>query len=353
MSTLRVDNIQLNQEGNASISIANSYNVVFTTDGIERVKISKDGFNLAGTGALKVPTGNTAVRPPVPEPGQIRYNTTTGKFEGYGSKWAAIGSGAEIGDGAPSNSGSGDLWWNSSDGKMYIYYVDANSSQWVDISAGTGGQYLPLTGGTVSGNVSVAGEFNTVTNRTGFSGIRIDNSNLDMTTNVVQTGIDFYNSTNYMGRISTIRSNNEFRIVNNQDARVAIYANNKFGAAVTGAGVLEFDSGYGAVRAAYGCRAWVNFNGQGTVAIRGSGGVSSIADNGTGKYAVNFSSALIDTNASIIGMQYSATTTNPSVGDRLNIDGFISSVNEGRIFVSDSSTQSFYDPANINVAVFR
>ena len=38
----------------------------------------------------------------------------------------------------------------------------------------------------------------------------------------------------------------------------------------------------------YACRAWVNFNGQGTVAIRGSGNVSSITDNGTGKYTINF-----------------------------------------------------------------
>ena len=38
----------------------------------------------------------------------------------------------------------------------------------------------------------------------------------------------------------------------------------------------------------YACRAWVNFNGTGTVAIRASGNVSSITDNGTGDYTVNF-----------------------------------------------------------------
>jgi hypothetical protein len=46
----------------------------------------------------------------------------------------------------------------------------------------------------------------------------------------------------------------------------------------------------------YACRAWVNFNGTGTVAIRGSGNVSSITDNGTGDYTVNFSTAMPDTN---------------------------------------------------------
>ena len=51
----------------------------------------------------------------------------------------------------------------------------------------------------------------------------------------------------------------------------------------------------------YLCRAWVNFNGTGTVAIRASGNVSSITDNGTGRYTINFSTAMIDTNYSIVG----------------------------------------------------
>lgn len=44
------------------------------------------------------------------------------------------------------------------------------------------------------------------------------------------------------------------------------------------------------------CRAWVNFNGTGTVAIRASFNVSSITDNGTGDYTVNFTTALPDAN---------------------------------------------------------
>ena len=48
-------------------------------------------------------------------------------------------------------------------------------------------------------------------------------------------------------------------------------------------------------------RAWVNFNGSGTVAIRGDGNVSSITDNGTGDYTVNFTNALADANFAISG----------------------------------------------------
>ena len=54
------------------------------------------------------------------------------------------------------------------------------------------------------------------------------------------------------------------------------------------------------------CKAWVNFNGTGTVAIRASYNVSSITDNGTGDYTVNFTTALTDAN-------YAAVSTNGAI----------------------------------------
>jgi hypothetical protein len=52
----------------------------------------------------------------------------------------------------------------------------------------------------------------------------------------------------------------------------------------------------------YTAKAWVNFNGTGTVAIRASGNVSSITDNGTGNYTINFTSALADVNYCPVGI---------------------------------------------------
>jgi hypothetical protein len=49
------------------------------------------------------------------------------------------------------------------------------------------------------------------------------------------------------------------------------------------------------------CRAWVNFNGTGTVAIRASFNVSSITDNGNGDYTVNFTNAMPDENYCVNG----------------------------------------------------
>jgi hypothetical protein len=67
-------------------------------------------------------------------------------------------------------------------------------------------------------------------------------------------------------------------------------------------GNFKFNSGYGSVATAYGCRAWVNFNGTGTVAIRASGNVTSITDNGTGNYTVNFTTAMPDGNYTVSGL---------------------------------------------------
>jgi hypothetical protein len=79
-------------------------------------------------------------------------------------------------------------------------------------------------------------------------------------------------------------------------------------------GNFRFNSGYGSVAIAYGCRAWVNFNGTGTVAIRASGNVGSITDNGTGDYTVNFTTAMPDANYSTnISAQTDATGFVPAL----------------------------------------
>jgi hypothetical protein len=93
------------------------------------------------------------------------------------------------------------------------------------------------------------------------------------------------------------------------DTNTGIYfpGNDRIGFAEGGVQVGEFDasgnfqfnSGYGSTAIAYGCRAWVNFNGTGTVTIRASGNVTSITDNGVGNYLINLTTALPDSNASV------------------------------------------------------
>jgi hypothetical protein len=64
----------------------------------------------------------------------------------------------------------------------------------------------------------------------------------------------------------------------------------------------------------YACRAWVNFNGTGTVAIRASGNVSSITDNGTGVYTVNFTTAMPDVNYCAVATGQRSTTGTAAIG---------------------------------------
>ena len=61
----------------------------------------------------------------------------------------------------------------------------------------------------------------------------------------------------------------------------------------------------------YTCRAWVNFNGTGTVAIRASGNVSSITDNGVGNYTVNFTAAMPHANYSTVATGSDTPTPRP------------------------------------------
>jgi len=107
---------------------------------------------------------------------------------------------------------------------------------------------------------------------------------------------------------------------------------------------LQFNSGYGSVATAYGCRAWVNFNGTGTVAIREDGNVSSITDNGTGIYTVNFTTAMPDANYSAVA---SGRIHSVIVAASANI-----TTTSVQLNCSDENAVSV-DPSHVFVAVFR
>ena len=66
-------------------------------------------------------------------------------------------------------------------------------------------------------------------------------------------------------------------------------------------GNLQFNSGYGSVATAYGCRAWIQLNQGGSQSITGSGGVSSITDEGTGTTKITFTTEMVDDNYAVVG----------------------------------------------------
>jgi hypothetical protein len=127
------------------------------------------------------------------------------------------------------------------------------------------------------------------------------------------------------------------------------YTNSAERMRIDSSGNLLFNSGYGSVATAYGCRAWVNFNGQSTPAIRASGNVSSITDNGTGDYTVNFTTAMTDTNFSAVCSGSRNGGANDNFGIQLQT---ISSSSNVRVN-SFAPTVGFVDPPLFCVAVFR
>lgn len=96
------------------------------------------------------------------------------------------------------------------------------------------------------------------------------------------------------------------------------------------------------------CKAWVNFNGTSTVAIRASYNVSSITDNGTGDYTVNFTSAMTDGDYAVTLSSTSTLTSgypNPYFGSTFSVGSF--SITIGKDVVSND------DATQICAAVFR
>ena len=100
----------------------------------------------------------------------------------------------------------------------------------------------------------------------------------------------------------------------------------------------------------YACRAWVNFNGTGTVAIRASGNVSSITDNGVGDYTVNFTTAMPDAHYSVVGMGGLLGTVNTASSIKFRDDLAVPTTAGVRIAYGGTE---FTDAERISVAIFR
>ena len=100
----------------------------------------------------------------------------------------------------------------------------------------------------------------------------------------------------------------------------------------------------------FACRAWVNFNGTGTVVINGSGNVSSITDNGTADYTVNFTTAFDDINYSVAGSCVGSTSGNYySFIVGTSADLATSNIKIRTLHVSGNQ----YDQSKVHISIFR
>ena len=111
---------------------------------------------------------------------------------------------------------------------------------------------------------------------------------------------------------------------------------------ITSGGDLRFNSGYGSVATAYGCRAWCSLNGTSTIAIRGSGNISSVTDLDTGNYQYNFATAMPDAN---YGTSYSDYSYGVGYTDNFQTTSFRSQ--------TLTNTFASLDSGFVQIAVFR
>jgi hypothetical protein len=103
-------------------------------------------------------------------------------------------------------------------------------------------------------------------------------------------------------------------------------------------------------------KAWVNFNGTGTIGtnqtIRSQYNVSSITKNGVGNYTVNFSTAMLDSNYTVLG---TSTATNSNTDGATNhnniVSAYAANISYANVMTLDSSG-GYQDAITISVAIF-
>ena len=280
--------------------------------------VIESNINITGNLSLDS-TGTTGVRAP---------SANTMAFHTAGTEDMRINSAGNIGVGTASPSSYGP------DGSR-LAVVNTTSGQPCNMSIVNNSTDLYEGGGLLLGNSGLTTNYDA----TYLYHHKFDNTGNDYSAfNISQRRVDG----TYVANIWNVDYKNNVH---------AFYRPNT-GAQVMGLdanGNLQFNSGYGSVANAYGCRAWVNFNGTGTPAIRSSGNVSSITDNGTGQYFINFSSALTDANYSVIGIGAHV----------VGVVALFATVREGSRTTSGveidffTVSSTYHDTSDVNVAVFR
>lgn len=221
---------------------------------------------------------------------------------------------------------------------------------------------VDINGGTIDGVTLSATTINGSGNMNIDSGtLFVDSTNnrVGVGTTTPQTNLVISDSSNgleiYAGATVILSSYNRtsaayipFR-VDASEVNLTVYGTTK--AKVTNGGDFQFDSGYGSVATAYGCRAWVNFNGSGTVAIRDSGNVSSVTDNAAGDYSVNFTTSMPDANYSVSGMAGVPSANTAAYIHIRNVATPLTAFSARVAVLSDGGT--YQDPQQACVSIFR
>jgi hypothetical protein len=155
--------------------------------------------------------------------------------------------------------------------------------------------------------------------------------------------------TNYSYDVMTVSDDFQIREAGN-DSKIRLRI--KYSGTASLAGQLQLPiEGSSTLYNAYTCRAWVNFNPSSSAAVRASGGISSVTDNGSGNYTMNFNFTMPDTNYAASGM----ARNNDNNNDTCIVQMQLSSTKTTTAFQFSPRENSggFTATSEVNVMVFR
>ena len=173
-----------------------------------------------------------------------------------------------------------------------------------------------------SGNVSLTGNLSSTTITT--STLSSTTGNVTVTSNVSVVGLQTSSNVSVAGKTLIDSTGRQYSVI--------------------GAGTTLFEE--------YKCRAWVNFDGTGTIVIRASGNVSSITDGGTGIYTVNFTTAMPDTDFAFMGAAGAQAGGGGDNGLAIPINRSSTTAQIATRNVQ-AAGQATADYDSVNVAIFR
>ena len=236
----------------------------------------------------------------------------------------------------PSSGAGIELYYDTTNGS-HIQSYDRTASAWKDLRLNSGLTVFSTAGAErmridSSGNVGIGTSSpSTRLQINGQTRISDGTTNIDI---VCASTIGFIGT----------QTNAPLVLRTNDTERMRITSTGQLRTTVTGTTMMD----------EYGCRAWVNFNGTGTVAIRASGNVSSITDNGTGNYRVNFTTAMPDINYSIsVACQWNTGVTSTSVATINGDSGSTPTTSNFTMMTYNTNNNATFDSAGIFAAVFR
>jgi len=218
--------------------------------------------------------------------------------------------------------------------------INADTSDGLKLTSDTSGQIDLQSAGSTKATVSSAGLASTVGGDVSMSSaaagqLKVNGSGYSFAVALDASAAHLYHNSGARDLVLGINETEQMRL--------------------TTAGDLKFNSGFGSVGTAYGCRAWVNFDGTGTVSINGSGNVSSITDNGTGQYTVNFATNMPDDNYSVSGTAQDTLSGSSSHSPSVTIQDATSSITTSTLTINviTGSGASYIDSPMTNVQIIR